>query len=100
MSHTYSLIYFISSISFIVTGTLAIISEDYRAEVKVRSFSLISLHLQRHITGLDAAAWGCASCLHDLPGPAGRQQAAEEDTAAARCDDHQATREIERRLHF
>ena len=33
VAHTYSLIYFISSISFIVTGSLAIISEDYRAEV-------------------------------------------------------------------
>ena len=60
---------------------------------------MISLHSQRHNTGLADAAGGCASCLHDLPGPAGRQEAAEEVTAAARGDDHQATREIEHSEH-
>lgn len=42
--------------------------------------------------GLSAAAGECAPCLHDLPGPTGSQEAAEEDTEAACCQGHQATR--------
>ena len=88
IAHSYSLIYFISSLSFIITGTLSILSEDFRAEVYI-----ISCQASDDVCpGLSAAAGECAPCLHDLPGPAGSQEAAEEETEAACSQGHQATR--------